>query len=157
LKVLDYLRGLRKWLALFKVKCVVVLTILLKIRYRKTCTANSAFRGCKILSLTLRYYYELHKCKNKILLRTHKDSLKNTWLKLSVQETPFIVHISLSWLWGGTNSRRNWKNKNRNRNFIENMAAVRRDRQKNGLLERQFVVVWNVWRPVTSMMKMKIT
>jgi hypothetical protein len=28
------------------------------------------------------------------------------------------------------------KNKKRNGNFIENMAAVRRDRQKNGVLER---------------------
>jgi len=48
--------------------------------------------------------------------------------KLSAKETPLVVHVSLSCLWGGTISRRNGKNKKRNGNCIENMAARRRDR-----------------------------
>ena len=44
----------------------------------KTYTTNSALRGCEILSLTVRYDNELHESKNKILLRTHKDSLRKT-------------------------------------------------------------------------------
>jgi hypothetical protein len=84
----------------------------------------------------MRYCFELHECKNKMVLQTHKDSLRKTRFKLSVQEAPFIVHVSLSCFWGGKINRRNGKNKKRNGNFITNMAAVRRDRQKNGVLER---------------------
>jgi hypothetical protein len=44
----------------------------------KTFTANSVLSGFEILSLTVKYEYELQECKNKILLRTHKDSLQKT-------------------------------------------------------------------------------
>jgi len=44
----------------------------------KTFTANSALPGFEILSLTVKYEYELQECKNKILLRTHKDCLRKT-------------------------------------------------------------------------------
>jgi hypothetical protein len=81
-------------------------------------------------NVKIKYYFE----HIRILYEGHV-------FKLSAKETPFIVHVSLSCLWGGTNSRRNEKNKKRKENCIENMAARRKDRQKNEVLEKQVEVM----------------
>ena len=103
----------------------------------RTFTANSALSVCEILSVTVNYknvkikYYFEH---IRILYEGHA-------FKLSVKERPFTVHVNLSCLWGGTISRRDEKNKKRNGNCIENMAARRKDEQKNEVSEKQFVVM----------------
>ena len=83
-------------------------------------------------------------CKNvkmKYYLEHIRILYKRHAFKLSVKETPFIVHVSLSCLWGGAISRRNGRNRKRNGSCIENMAARRRDRQKNEVSEKQFEVM----------------
>jgi hypothetical protein len=73
LRILSYPNGLRKCLAFFK----VVFSILQKIRYQNL-YSKFCFAGFEILSLTVKYEYELQECKNKILLRTHKDCVRKT-------------------------------------------------------------------------------
>lgn len=76
-------------------------------------------------NVKIKYYFE----HIRILYEGHA-------FKLSVKETPFILHVNLSCLWVGKISRKNEKNKKRNGNCIENTEARRKDGQKNEVLEK---------------------
>lgn len=82
-------------------------------------------------NVKIKYYFE----HIRILYERHA-------FKLSVKGTPFIVHVRLSCLWGGTISRRNGKNKKGNGNCIENVEARRRGEETGRRMRFRKSILW---------------